>query len=807
MRHSILLSVILLSIAVAGHTQQPAEKLDQWAIKNPIEKLYLHFDRENYLSGQTMWFRSYVYSEFNIGDKSTTLYVEFLDSSSTIISRKVFPLFNGFGKGQLEIPDSLRTGIYMVRAYSPTMLNHDNAFVYKRGFMISGSKQPVANPLIVPPDTRLEFFPEGGNFIVGYLNTVAFKATDANGFPITVSGIIKNNKGETITEFNSWHDGMGTAEIMAEANAGYYAVLSNDASGRKYALPESTNNGIGFHVQAAEEKLFFEIFQATKDPAFAPAYMVGQIQHRVIFKQPLEKMDGSITGAVSSANMLSGILQITVFNKDNMPLAERLCFINNGEYIQKASLVTDSISFSARGKNHYTLAFSDSIQGSFSVSVTDPAFDEGDFRKENIFSRLLLTADLPGYVHNPAWYFRTSSDSSTKAADLLMMTNGWRRFKWRSLLSQPLPSLRYKDPGYITVKGTVNIFGRQKTMNNKEYLLFITSGDSTRSMEMVTTNDLGEFKADSLVFYEKSIILFSEIPNKKNKIDVTLAPGDSIRRAYLLPLAKKRDVFPVPAAVPARDLLNEKLLAEYEAMMKAEGLTLSMITVTARKKTREQEVEERYASTLFASGAQKTYEFTSNNDLTAYRNVFDYLQARVPGLQVYRRGQDYVLYYRQRRTLMGGLIPMTLFLDEVRTDASLIAFIPGNQIAMVKVYDYFVGAEGGASGGALAVYTKKGDDLFNSPGAGSGQVPFVGYSIVKEFYTPDYSGVDKKNAAADHRMTLHWNPDMYVNGENEKVPVVFYNNDRARTFRVVIEGLTTDGKILMIEKLVTPKAF
>ena len=86
-------------------------------------------------------------------------------------------------------------------------------------------------------------------------------------------------------------------------------------------------------------------------------------------------------------------------------------------------------------------------------------------------------------------------------------------------------------------------------------------------------------------------------------------------------------------------------------------------------------------------------------------------------------------------------------------------------------------------------------------------MPYRGYSIIKEFYSPDYTVTAKDNIVTDHRLTLHWNPDIYVNGVNEKIPLQFFNNDRSKRFRVVIEGVTADGKLLMIEKIIGSKAF
>jgi hypothetical protein len=49
---------------------------------------------------------------------------------------------------------------------------------------------------------------------------------------------------------------------------------------------------------------------------------------------------------------------------------------------------------------------------------------------------------------------------------------------------------------------------------------------------------------------------------------------------------------------------------------------------------------------------------------------------------------------------------------------------------------------------------------------------------------------------------LYWNPALSADSINPKIPIVFYNSDRARQFKIVVEGMTLDGKMLMIEKTI-----
>ena len=143
---------------------------------------------------------------------------------------------------------------------------------------------------------------------------------------------------------------------------------------------------------------------------------------------------------------------------------------------------------------------------------------------------------------------------------------------------------------------------------------------------------------------------------------------------------------------------------------------------------------------------------------------------------------------------------MTLFLDEIETDASIIANIPPEQIGFIKVYSTFLGATGNSQGGAISIYSKKIEDYKNL-----NQLPnlkiYNGYSIMKEFYAPNYSS-NTTGLNNDNRITIDWRPQIFVNNVNPKIPISFYNNNRTNSFKVVVEGMTNTGKFIWLEKII-----
>jgi hypothetical protein len=114
-----------------------------------------------------------------------------------------------------------------------------------------------------------------------------------------------------------------------------------------------------------------------------------------------------------------------------------------------------------------------------------------------------------------------------------------------------------------------------------------------------------------------------------------------------------------------------------------------------------------------------------------------------------------------------------------------------------------MGAFMGGTGGAIAVYTKKGGDEKPEQSKGLNKAFVTGYSSTKEFYSPNYKEQSALPAPdKDYRTTLYWNPFISTNGSRRKVSFEFYNNDFTKAYRVILEGVNEIGKLVRIEKVV-----
>lgn len=317
-----------------------------------------------------------------------------------------------------------------------------------------------------------------------------------------------------------------------------------------------------------------------------------------------------------------------------------------------------------------------------------------------------------------------------------------------------------------------------------------------RSTQLLQTGKEGDFLIDSLLFFDRNLLVFSDVRGKKSQfIDVVLK-GDSLHRHFGWPGYRPVPGKQVAAAMPQWQM-------DYDAILKENGLMMEGVTIKVQKKSLVEQVDEKYTSGMFSGDATKAIDLVNSDEALPYTNIFEYLQNRVNGLQVTVDGADYGVFYRQGPSISSmGNIPMTIFLDEIETDISVVAAIPANQVALVKVYNTFAGAWGNAPGGVLAIYTRRGEDV-KYAGRANVQI-YNGYSVVKEFYAPDYKR-NNSNDRPDNRITLDWRPDIFINSINPRIPVSFYNNDRSKKFKVTIEGMTTSGKLIWLEKIITGK--
>jgi hypothetical protein len=783
----------LFFITVYSKAQSVDSTLTTYADKYGQERVYLHYDKTSYAPGETIWFRAYLMEGIEPAVNSNTLYADWIDDKGRILYHSVCPVVESATNGQLDIPENYTGNVIHVRAYTKWMLNFDTAFLYNKDIRIL-SKNPatttVAKANSIP---SLQFFPEGGDAVTGIKNKIAFKANDQWGRPVAVKGVIVNDKGAVVDSFRSVHDGMGFFWLVPQAEGAIYKARWKDAKGAEQitTLPAIKGSGITVQVTVAGNKRILTV-NRTGDAAdnLKSLHIIGTMQQRLVFKT-----DAGLAGTTSATKTIptetlpTGILTITVFDAGWNALAERITFVNNENYAFPTEMTVQHWGLNKRARNEIQIAVPANVQANLSVAVTDAALDRDS--SDNIISHLLLASDIKGNVYRPAYYFTNNSDTISSQLDLVMLTHGWRRFKWEDVVKGRFPAVSYpRDTSYLSLSGKVMGISKNQLSTGGMVILIIRQNDSASKIMMLPVEPNGNFSNPNFVFFDTLNIYYQFQKSKSiSGAEVRFMNERLAAMTYPKTIASQNPFWDTTGSYRLYKLAEER--AKLLELLR--GKTLENVTVRASTKSPVQVLDEKYTSGLFKGSDSYQFDLVNDPAAASSYSIFNYLQGKVAGLQISESGSNVSMQWR------GG--SPQLYLDEVQTDVSMISNIPVSDVAYIKVFrPPFVGGFGGGNG-AIAIYTRRGSDRQNTPGKGLNSNTVMGYTPVKQFYAPNYAAFVPKNEQRDVRTTIYWNPLLKVSPNKHVVTFYFYNNDVTNSFRVVIEGMSTDGQLTHVEQV------
>jgi hypothetical protein len=432
----------------------------------------------------------------------------------------------------------------------------------------------------------------------------------------------------------------------------------------------------------------------------------------------------------------------------------------------------------------------DSLVANLSVSVTDAAI--GADSSSHIISELLLNSELRGDVYNAAHYFSGTGDSIAGHLDLVMLTHGWRRYQWTEVLAGKKPKLKFeRDTAYLSLSGKLYGVMPSQIPPGAEIILIVRQKDAQGQFLLVPIKPDGTFKDPSVIIFDTAHVHYQ------------FQKAKGLGGASVQFMTERLPAPSITAPVANANTQSSDTSGSYRHWVLADESndianrmrikTLENVTVRSRGKSPIQLMDEKYTSGLFSGG--DGYQFDLVNDPLAGSsiNIFHYLQGKVAGLQVNTSTNPPSLQWR------GG--SPQIYVDEVPTDADFVSSVNTGDVAFIKVFrPPFMGGFNGANG-AIAIYTRRGNDVKNEPGKGLSNNKVFGYTLIRQFYSPNYSSFRPENEQRDLRTTLYWNPAVTLSPQKRETVLSFYNNDVSKAFRVVIEGMTKDGRLAHIEQV------
>lgn len=735
------------------------------------EKAYAHTDRTFYMTGEIIWFKVYVVDagQNKLADVSKIAYVDVLDAANNPVMQAKIGLKNGTGSGSLYIPVTMANGNYKLRAYTNWMKNFSaDLYFEKQLTIVNPLVSPDAPVKIAKAEPDIQFFPEGGSLVNGLSSTVGFKVTGADGKGIHVSGVIINQRNDTVVHFQSGNFGIGRFAFTPAANNTYKAIMRIGTDNVLIKqLPAANMAGYVMHLSDDGGKTLQVKISGTNN---GDVYLFAHNGAKITVAQQANA-NGS-TLMIDKDKLGEGINHITLFNAERKPMAERLYFkrpalldINADMQLQRGTRKKMNVYLTAKG--------SDGKPQSAGMSVAVYRLDSlNKTPGTDIASYLWLASELKGNIEAPEYYFNNVSPATNEALDNLLLTQGWSRFKWNDVLSSAKPSFSFL-PEYNGHLVTGKITTRDgKPGNSKNVYLGVIS--KKPQLYGATASASGQLLFNTRDLYGSNEIVMqtnTQVDTAGYVITINSPFSEQYSSAKLNPFYLNKAF--------SRQLDDNSVTMQVQNLYKPENL--------------RQFSNAGIDSSGFYGHLYRPYMLDKYTRFTTTEEV---LREYVSEVNVVKSGPHFRIkvinpaapdefFEGDPLVLLDGIPVFNM--DKVMT------IDPLKIERLESVNHHYYNGSVDASG-ILSFSSYKTDLGGQELDPRSLVLDYEGMQLKREFYSPVYDTEEQqKSRLPDFRNLLYWSPDVNT-GIDGKAQATFYTSDKTGKYIGVVQGIAGNGQ-------------
>lgn len=643
----------------------------------------------------------------------------------------------------------------------------------------------------------VSFYPEGGSLVKGSTSRVAFKSVDGEGMDVPIEGFVMDKANQEVASFKTFQRGMGQFYFCPRDTAPYLAKVKYKDKFYQFKLPASEEKGYVMSVNSLKSDTVLMIQIEKSGESNSDLHGISVLSGgKVIWFDTITINKNHIASLLLPRESLpSGVNQLTLFNANGQILADRLIFIQKKEHGRvelKSNWVEHPLkSFECNQINFIaTAADGKAVGTTFSVAIRDESTTDGTYYTDNISTNLLLSSELKGYIANPAYFFESDDADHCLALDLLMMTQGWRRYAWKTMAGINRFELIEPVEKGLMVDGVAL---KWKNLTSKaelsDSLLVRLSMDFTDSL-FVSDNQKAA-KDGSFSFYlpdfqgkRDAIIELSSNKNEKERKQFNYS-FNLMAKINRFPLLAKNRYTYYETNPPLYKSQNLNMSMKMGSMKS--GMILPDFEVNAKRKRRvgfpdfshpdivisgKESLELFFWRLLLHGEGQSFNEIVNNYNFTSllFRLIPEAYHLNVEDEKIFiGHLNDSCILNKEvvKNLLVENLESINIYLSAGNREP--FRYSHPNAYILLKMKD-----------GATRKYLRN-----------TRPITFQGYSFLSDFYHPDYSkGVPAETK--DYRRTLYWNPVVQTDSAG-MASVSFYNNATCQKIDISAEGITKDG--------------
>lgn len=795
---------------------------------NLAEKVFVHYDKPYYTSGEYIWFKVYlVNAKSNQPNAiSKIVHVDLIDQSNKIILTRAIKINAGGGAGEFPLPLHLKTGWYSIRAYSNVMRNFSQDFFFHSRIKIIALNDGSETLEIVQNDTPnkigdstlvldskpdVQFFPEGGHLVNDLQSVIAVKAMDKYGKSIDVLGYILDRNGIKKAVFQTVKFGFGKFMFTPKEGQVYKASIAFNGEEYSYELPMPLKNGVVLGLKE-EENNYAIALSSSLELGIEGLTLIAHQRGDIVSIAKLSGIAKNGVVKVPKSNLQEGIVQFVVFNEKKQPLSERLAFVKKDMYDQLLKALPSKLEFNKRELVEIDVSFEDEtneiLESSTSVAVTDISVIDQNINALDIRSQLLLKSELRGSIEYPGYYFYSDDPNREKVLDLLMLTQGWRKFLWNDPALESSQNLKYPLERGITFSGTVKDFNNRSKIANSELSLTFQN-NSEYGHDEATTLENGHFSFGDYDFMDTTAIV---IQAKKYKLDKKT--GQRKNKKPQMGFYIEMDSFEPPevvrkhsSRVDIKDTFDDDYLERSKKRYHFDTINpfvgdyvqLDEVELPPTKAKEKKNYSER---TIRYNNPTHRVDF-DEIEMKYLGSPLLALRSRYTGITILGMRGEFVKMGRGPSLMKKGSPPLFL-LNGMPVGVNAIINLSISEVSWIDILMPAQASLWGSRGrgGVLAVYLKdeaeRMRDIVNKERAGIINFVYPGYYKARKFYEPNYENKKPEHGYPDYRSTIYWDPEFKIDSEGVS-KISFYAADLSTTYKVEIQGITTKGGIIKKE--------
>ncbi len=732
------------------------DRLHSKTVNSTTETIYLQTSKGIYETGEDLWFKGYVLNSQHLSPstQSKTLYVQLIENKTDkTVWQEKYEIENGFVDGHIYVQDSLQNGSYTLSAYTPHSFYDDKQPIKSIRRLeivknITNYHQTKKDSILIEEgkEQKIDFqlFPEGGHLVSGIDNKIAFKSVDTKGNPKAISGTLYEND-KPIKTFTSVHTGMGSFVFIPNNNSRYHIALDSTQTKKQYTLPNIKPKGFVLQLlNNTKDALILKVSKNT-DQNKETVYIRVQIRGVVysIAKAVIEK-ERIVKTPLN--DVPQGIVEVTLFDQNLKPLAERLVYVNQDKRLHIKTIL-DKGEYYTRSNVKLKLKVTDQnnnpIIAHLGMSVFDNYYDNPKDSK-TIENHYHLSTQLKGRFYNPNYYFNPQNKNRKQALDLLLLTQGWRAYEWTeaNLDKKPLN----KRP-IINDTITGKLYARNKKAQNvlsNQYVMSFTA-DKQSDKTLIEVDSIGRFTVfpEYIQTAKRGYLYLKLLLNDpKNKIDITIN-DPSFATINRLRKQKALSCYPKP----------QKLKPQIKQGLRPFTLAndvnkLEEVIVTGKKK---RIFRDKYMGTL-----DSLAKLDMNTDYVCVSKILN--------CEVHQN------HSRNTKPIEGESYQKYI---GFKWNSDRTAFTVQRKLTFT--YQYPVLTE---------------EELLKKFNLAS----IKGYYGKRIYYVPVYDKTEQTDEFPDYRNTLFWKPDIITNEKGE-IEIEFSTSDINSKFIGIIEGVSGEGQL------------